>query len=1150
MKKATIALLAVLTTLHAWADDITATQAQQQAQAFLNHHQSTGPNRRAQGTTPALTYETQVSGLYVFNVGNNDGFVIVSNDDATTPILGYSDSGHIDPQNMPANMRAWLQGYADQIAWLKRHPRTQTITISNTATRRASTHSTDSIAPLLTTTWNQRAPFNNLCPLLNATERAVTGCVATAMAQVMNYHQWPQAATAAIPAYTTPSYQLNLPALPAVTFDWANMRNSYTSSNYTSAEGTAVATLMQYCGWSVEMDYGPQSSSNTDKVAIALKTYFGYKSTTQFVSRSFYTADKWADLIYHELANQRPVFYGGQSSGGGHAFVCDGYRYEDATDFFHLNWGWGGLSDNYFVLSALDPDVQGIGGSTSTDGYHYGQDAVIGIQPSTGSGTIADITPNVINLTVNSMTSSRNPTVKDMPVDITLNITNNSEDDYDGDIYIGRRYSDDNYSLLVGNNFLIPAGETADVVIPFTPTETGIYNLLFFEPNDEGSYNSDGTVFAALNVIDASDASEISELFEDMCQITLELTDDYGDGWNGASIQVVDQETGIVLGTAANTNTAEAGEAQTYQIAVPNDRDIDLTWNSGSYDSECSFVVYDVSGEVIYEFIKDDDGPSAGVFKTYHVNCSYTPKPTDIAVTPSPTSATVTWTGDELATGYNLRYKTDNSIRYDFESAEPWAVDNFLPFTTYDSDGLNTYGVENSPFTNEKYAGSLIAFQNGTIGGFTAHSGNAFGCFMDATSNDETTPENNDWLISPEVTVTEGTVFSFWARSYIENYGLERFKVGVYGSTDGTFVSYLAGGADTYVEAPTIWTKYEYDLSDYIGQTIKLAINCVSADAFALFIDDIYIGNPNNDSWDKTIENVTSPYELTDLTPATTYELQVQGIYDEGTSDWTASFPFTTTTLVFQLANDDRALSTKNTDLIAAWNGYTATVTLAGRTLFKDGSWNTICLPFDLPLADSPLDGDGLTAKTLTEGTLNEGTLTLTFGQSVDMLQAGVPYIIKWDTDTDQPTITDPVFTDVIVQNVQNPVVKSAVTFVGTYSTVSITASEGDPTKLYLGANDQLHWPSKPMTMGSGRAYFQLADGITAGSITSQDANIRNFLIHFGDDDATAIKSLGEDEPRVDSPNDSWYTLDGRKLNGRPTTKGLYIHHGKKVHIK
>ena len=165
---------------------------------------------------------------------------------------------------------------------------------------------------------------------------------------------------------------------------------------------------MLYGGYSVEMSYGPSAGSYITKVAPALKNYFGYNSTATYLSRSSYSNDKWEDIIYHELASKRPVLYGGQSTGGGHAFVCDGYRHEYATDYFHINWGWGGKSDEYYVLSVLDPySGQGIGGSSSNGGFYYGQEAVIGIQKSTDDGTIADITPAKIDLAPNNMTISK-----------------------------------------------------------------------------------------------------------------------------------------------------------------------------------------------------------------------------------------------------------------------------------------------------------------------------------------------------------------------------------------------------------------------------------------------------------------------------------------------------------------------------------------------------------------------------------------------------------------------------------------------------------------------------------------------------------------------------------------------------------------------
>ena len=508
-----------------WADEIDEKQALNEAKAFLASHRSTsisGGKKMSSNTT--LKLQGKVSGLYVFNATDGSGFIIVSNDDQTTPILGFGENGNIDTEKMPANMRAWLQGYADEIAWLQKNGgKIAKARADIGATRNLGGHATKEIPPLVATTWNQSAPYWNLTPYYKESDNNIllskdyqsgythcaTGCVATAMAQVMKYHQWPQT-TAAIPDYQWTS-TIWLPnkdeSLPAVTFDWANMVNHYTNSE-TDAQKTAVATLMQYCGYSVKMDYGPESGSNTDRVAFALKEYFDYKSTTKFVSRSMYTLAKWSDLIYHELSQNRPVVYGGSSSGGGHEFVCDGYQYRNGTDFFHINWGWGGSNDEYYVLSSLNPyGTQGIGGSSSNDGFHYGQDAVIGIQPSNGTGTVADITPNVINLTLNSMTLSNNPAIAGLPMNVTINVTNNSAEDYDGDIWVGIKevkQGETNYYLIDGDNFFIPAGETVDCVGSFTPTETGTYDLVFFLPNAVGSYNTDGEVRATLTVEEAT----------------------------------------------------------------------------------------------------------------------------------------------------------------------------------------------------------------------------------------------------------------------------------------------------------------------------------------------------------------------------------------------------------------------------------------------------------------------------------------------------------------------------------------------------------------------------------------------------------------------------------------------------------------------
>ena len=501
-----LTLLAMSCFHWAYAENITAEQALQLAQTFVSGQNNVpGGRHNSPGMTPQLTQEKQVSGLYVFNVADNGGFVIVSSDDRTAPILGFGESGHIDPDNMPSNMRAWLQGYADQIAWLQKQEAQGLLVKQNgqrKAPRRVGTHSTEAIEPLVTCHWNQRDPYNNQCPDYSEGKKAVTGCVATAMAQVMYYHKWPQNATTAIPTYTTGSYQINMPELPATTFDWANMIDVY-EDPYTDDQATAVATLMLYCGQSVKMDYGPSSGASSPRVAKALKNNFDYnQATTKCVSRSYYSAAKWADMLYYELQNARPIIYSGQSSGGGHEFVCDGYKYVNDMDYFHINWGWGGTSDEYYLLSTLNPYDQGIGGSSTRDGFHYGQDAIIGIQKATDSGTTADITPNVVDLTLNSITLSKNKIYLGMTEDVTLNITNNSGVDYEGDVFLGTK-SGSSTSLLNGDNCFIPAGETRDFILPFSPTEAGTFDVVLFLPTSDGYYDIKGDVAATVTVVDA-----------------------------------------------------------------------------------------------------------------------------------------------------------------------------------------------------------------------------------------------------------------------------------------------------------------------------------------------------------------------------------------------------------------------------------------------------------------------------------------------------------------------------------------------------------------------------------------------------------------------------------------------------------------------
>ncbi len=324
------------------------------------------------------------SNYYIFNTTGNQGYVIVSGDDRTTPILGYTDSGSFDPNKMPSNMKAWLENYEHEIEALDMLGITGSDLTAPRPTR-------NSISPMITSHWDQAAPYWNHCPEFmdinengdTVGELAYTGCVATSMAQIMNYHKFPLSCSQIIPPYIVTFYwheeygAFETDPLDPIFFDWDNMRDHYTGAE-TEAEKDAVAWLMLYAGCAAHMQYGLNASSTSDPyIPTALNEYFNYDA--KLVYRSDYEQDTWEDLIYQELAEGRPMIYNGRAgTGGGHSFVCDGYAY---GDYFHINWGWGGLGDGYFVLSVLNPYAGGIGSTTSLEGYNIDQTAVIGIQP-------------------------------------------------------------------------------------------------------------------------------------------------------------------------------------------------------------------------------------------------------------------------------------------------------------------------------------------------------------------------------------------------------------------------------------------------------------------------------------------------------------------------------------------------------------------------------------------------------------------------------------------------------------------------------------------------------------------------------------------------------------------------------------------------
>ena len=1172
--RAAVLLLALISTTMMWADQVTAEQAREQALAFVKNRLTANGRRLAPGAMPQLKQESQINGLYVFNVADNGGFVIVSNDDATRPILGFSDNGHIDADNMPDNMRAWLQGYADEIAWLQKQPAQSRQSARSRAPRQVGSHSTNAIEPLLgETKWNQGSPYNGLCPKIG-TSTCVTGCVATAMAQVMYYTETKAGnistvTTAAIPSYSWNSTTLE-PIAAGSTINWAHMTPTY-NNNSTNQAKTAVATLMKYCGYSVGMNYGTGgSSANVYNVAGALKNYFGYNNeTTQYVSRSYYSYANWIDLIYNELNQGRPVVYGGQSTGGGHAFVCDGYKYENNTDFFSINWGWGGSSDGYFQLSVLYPYEQGIGGSTSTDGYHYGQDAIVGIQKAGYNGTVHNV-PSEVNLTIHSISLDKNNVALGGSVQITVNVTNNSNDVYDGELRLVV-----NGRLSEGKMFVINAKSNKDCVFEYTPASAGTYQIYCGEPNENGMYTWASQLYATLQVGDETPEGVIvSNVTKQTATIdwtssattwniqyrpvtiteanfsnglpsdwyTEPYNNDYwintptvrlggsisfwagGEGHIGSFRLYVDEGGGSYAAISQQFTTTSTRQKYTVDLShysgtsalafivygVDNNTvdidDITITepgdWTTINNTTTKPLTLTNLTAETHYEVQVQaviEGTPTYWSDPLFFSTLNITP--TDLTAVPTSQSALISWTG--YTDKYKMKYRTaETGFCDDFEGG----LDGWTLYTIGDGYGWST----------------------GSVNNVTPHSGSNG---VRAFSWNGVAYDADNWLITPKVKL-QG-LLKFWEitnGSYADSYE-------VLLSTTGNDIEDFTTTLRPMTEATGSWSEVQLDLSAYAGQQGYIAIHHVSNDCNYIYIDDFSVGYAPAGNWTE-VANVVSPYNITGLQPNTKYEYQIIGIDGGDEVSSSAMAYFTTSNNAIELADNGN-----NSSLIDSWNNQTATVTLAGRTLFKNGQWNTLCLPFAVSTTSGPLAGDGVTAKIFNNSTsgLSGSTLTLNFDNASATIPAGTPFIIKWNNTGSNLTKANLVFQNVTINNTTHNVTcnlgnNKSISFKGTYAKQTYNAE--NKSILFVGSGSKLNYPQVGASIGAQRAYFELT-GFSA-------ANAASRIVLNIDGEATGISEVS----RINEKGETWYTLDGRLLQDKPTRKGVYVVNGKVKVIK
>lgn len=385
-----------------WAGNVTPSEARQKAIAFIQAHRPALHRAPLMAARPAVGEALQP--FYVYNIGQREGFVIISGDDRTPDVLGYADEGAYQEQDLPENMRQWLAYYADQIALLRLAdsgedgaPAYDTPPYANGgeepgrsrvgAPEAVNRVQRPAIAPLLRSKWGQGEPFNCQLPLDPTTNKGVqTGCIATSMAQVMHYYRYPDATLAPIPAYTTSTRGISMPEIGQTTIDWDNMLAAY-DSDATTLQTNAVGTLMRLCGQAVLMDYrSSSSSSSSGRISAALMAYFGYDAGIRFITRSHYDAEQWDELLYNELSHRRPIIYRGTRDRNGtdssHSFIIDGC---DDSGLYHVNWGWSGSYNGYFLLSVLSPYENSESGMLyDNEGYTISQQAVVGIQPEAG----------------------------------------------------------------------------------------------------------------------------------------------------------------------------------------------------------------------------------------------------------------------------------------------------------------------------------------------------------------------------------------------------------------------------------------------------------------------------------------------------------------------------------------------------------------------------------------------------------------------------------------------------------------------------------------------------------------------------------------------------------------------------------------------
>jgi hypothetical protein len=656
------------------------------------------------GTSPQITNLKSGDAnpsFYVFSTGEK-GFIIVAGEDNVTPVLGYSTTNSFNPDSIPQALRKLLDGYIQQIKYVAENNYKANETIQrewdNLKNNKPLVQKRGSVAPLVKTIWDQYPYYNDQCPYDNRrATRTMVGCVATTMAQIMKYWNYPQTGSGFY-SYKHPVYGTLSANFGATTYLWQQMPTEVTSTN------NAVATLMYHCGVSVDMSYGiTGSGAASSKVPTALIKYFGYQNTAKLILRSNYSDADWINLLKTELNNSRPFYYSGTGTSGGHAFVCDGY---DSFDYFHINWGWSGMNDGYFSVNSLNPDSYS---------FNSDQDAVIGIQPPASQ----DAYKLLLNSSV--QVSKANILYKE-GFTISANIVNNGTKDFLGDYTAAILDKDKKFVdyVEIKTGYSLKVGQTYSNALTFVTTGKSnlyvgkYYIYIYSRPTgDEWSsmkaLNSTISESVELNVIESPNGKmEMNSAFnltpsstifpQQSFSVWLDVINQTGTNFTGSiSVKLHDIKTGdelfeidsktnytlqngahITNGLTFSTTYLNIEPGSYYLIAwyKPNGGEWTIVKTVGSFQNILEIVVQTIPNQPDSYEVNDEKG------KAYNLPVSF-----------SNNIATINTIGSSIHNEYDIDYyKIDLTSGYDYsinvELKDKMNADNFT------LDGMFFYSVD------------------------------------------------------------------------------------------------------------------------------------------------------------------------------------------------------------------------------------------------------------------------------------------------------------------------------------------------------------------------------------------------------------------------------------------------------------------------